>query len=446
MIPEEKNTTNYPDRAVVEPGRVAELLDRYPNMYADLSAYSCHRALTRDLSYARQLLIGSSHKLMFGTDRFLKGCREDPVTIALIRKLDLPEEVEHAILRGNAQRMLGLWGGGAWCRSEGWGRLRGTRSAAQGAYRVKEGLLVIVPFLLLVAVHAHALVVAEGGQARATIVLGLEPSPAEQTAARELSEYLQKITGATFPIVADLEAVQGSRLLVGPSDEARRLLGTQVVDSLGPEGFIVRTIGGNLLLVGGRPRGTLYAVYWFLEDELGCRWMTSYAEEDITRRETLAVVGLDRREKPAMPVQDIVGHTNNVSDRSLMQRFLVRNRCQGPDLNFTGDVSAFGGTSQVYGFPTGGWMAHALFNWIPPQEHFAAHPDWFSLAGDKRAESRQLCFTNPGLREALTASILKRIGEDSPAATYSVSAMDWTGRRRLLLMTLSVSPGFGTSG
>lgn len=287
--------------------------------------------------------------------------------------------------------------------------------------------LVLVPCLLLGAVYAHALTLAENGQARATIVLAANPIPAEKTAATELAEYLQKITGATFPIVAETKAVTGPRLLVGPSVAARRLLGARTVESLGPEEFIVRTVGKDLLLVGGRPRGTLYAVYSFLEDDLGCRWMTWYGDEDNPRRHTLILKKVDRREKPAMPVRDIICHTNTVFDRGLMQRFLVRNRCQGPDLNFTGDVSAYGGTSHVYGFPQGGWLVHTLFHWIPPEKHFATHPEWFSLTGNTRVPTRQLCFSNPGLREALTAAILKRIGEDNPSATYSVSAMDWLG-------------------
>lgn len=280
---------------------------------------------------------------------------------------------------------------------------------------------------MLGAIPAHSLTLAENRQARATIVLGSEPSPQEITAAKELAEYLGKVTGATFPVVAEPEGVTGSRLLVGPSDEVKRLLGAENVEKLGPEEFIVRVAGNDLLLVGGRPRGTLYAAYSFLEDNLGCRWMTWYGEEDIPRQETLVVEGLDRREKPAMPVRDLICHTNSTTDKTQLQRFMVRNRCQGPDLNFTGDLAPFGGTSHVYGFPPGGWIVHTLFSWIPPDEHFAAHPDWFSLAGDKRVKTRQLCFTNQGLREALTAAILKRIGEDNPAATYSVSAMDWLG-------------------
>lgn len=102
----DKNLTDYPPCPVLKPGRVAELLEKYPNMYADLSAYSCHRALARDLTYARQFLIKFSDKLMFGTDRFVNGYMEDPVTIPLIRNLDLPSEVQYAIFRGTAEKLL----------------------------------------------------------------------------------------------------------------------------------------------------------------------------------------------------------------------------------------------------------------------------------------------------------------------------------------------------
>lgn len=284
----------------------------------------------------------------------------------------------------------------------------------------------LVSCILLGAVQAHALMLAESGQARSTIVVGAEPSPAEGTAARELAEYLQKVTGATFPIVAEPEVVKGSRLLLGPSAETRRLLGAEAVDNLGPEEYIIRSQGDDLLLVGGRPRGTLYAVYSFLEDDLGCRWMTWYGDENVPHRETLVLERLDRREKPAMPVRDVVCHTNGTSDRGLMQRFLVRNRCQGPDLNFTGDVEPYGGTSHRYALG-GLWIAHTLFTWMPPETHFRDHPEFYSLAGDKRVSTRQLCFTNRGLREALSQAVLARIGAGDATAVYSLSAMDCLG-------------------
>ncbi|MCK7482461.1 MAG: hypothetical protein M0C28_39075 [Candidatus Moduliflexus flocculans] len=43
---------------------------------------------------------------------------------------------------------------------------------------------------------------------------------------------------------------------------------------LAAESIVVRTAGNDLVLAGGGPRGTLYAVYTFLEDVVGCRWWT----------------------------------------------------------------------------------------------------------------------------------------------------------------------------
>lgn len=278
--------------------------------------------------------------------------------------------------------------------------------------------------LLLCGTAGQALTLAENGRPRATIVVAPEATPAERTAAAELATYLRKITGAEFSTGA---GGGGARLLVGPSPEARRLLGAAAVDALGPEEFVLRTIGNDLLLVGGRPRGTLYAVYSFLDHDLGCRWLNWYGEESVPRRPALVVPALDRREKPAMAVRDIVTHPNGNADRQLLQQFLVRNRCQGPDLRFTGDLAACGETSHRFVFPPKGWLVHTLFQWVPPEEHFKDHPDWFSLAGDKRVSNRQLCFTNRGLRDALTAAVLKRIAEAGPGGLYSVSAMDWTG-------------------
>jgi hypothetical protein len=281
--------------------------------------------------------------------------------------------------------------------------------------------------LLLSSGVARSLTLAEAGQARATIVMGEAPTPAEQTAAAELATYLKAITGAEFVTAGPAPTPGQARLLLGPSAATRALLGNAVVDGLGPEEFIVRTVGADLLLVGGRPRGTLYAVYSFLEQDLGCRWTTWYGDESIPHQATLNMPAVDRREAPAMAVRDIVTHPNQDSDRQALQRFLVRNRCQGPDLRFTGDLTAVGGTSHRFAYPPDGWLVHTLFQWLPPKTHFESHPEWYSLAGEQRVATRQLCFSNSGLRAALTAAILKRIGEADAGGLYSVSAMDWTG-------------------
>ena len=59
---------------------------------------------------------------------------------------------------------------------------------------------------LAVGTAVSPIVLARDGQPKAKIVVPSEASPAEQTAVRELAEYLGKVTGAKLEIVAEGDA------------------------------------------------------------------------------------------------------------------------------------------------------------------------------------------------------------------------------------------------
>src|SRR5258707_980109 len=63
-------------------------------------------------------------------------------------------------------------------------------------------------------------------------------------------------------------------------------------------GLGMRVKGEKLLLAGGSPRGTLYAVSRFLQEQCGVRWWTPWAT-NMPARKTLEIRELDVREKPA---------------------------------------------------------------------------------------------------------------------------------------------------
>jgi hypothetical protein len=102
----EEGKRSYPSGAVLRPGRVDELLDRYPNLYADLSAMSGYNALARDPEVGREFVIRHGRKLLLGTDWFV-GWEGDGV-IHLLEATDLPADVRASVCRGNAQRLLRL--------------------------------------------------------------------------------------------------------------------------------------------------------------------------------------------------------------------------------------------------------------------------------------------------------------------------------------------------
>ena len=269
---------------------------------------------------------------------------------------------------------------------------------------------------------AHAALLARGGKAKAVIVVSAEAIPSETTAAAELALYLGKITGARFEVRPESDRrPRGAALYVGPTRLAASL-GFQA-STFGPEEWVVRSSKDGVVLAGGRPRGTLYAVYHFLEDELGVRWWNAY-EESVPRRPTLSLGEFQRRGHPAFAQRDVHGADGRAE-------FLVRNRVNGANSRISW---SYGGYE---GFATP-WYVHSFWLAVPPEDYFDAHPEYFSERdGIRSVEDTQLCLTNPEL-PALVASKLSAFAADAEASSresgappqrfLDFSQNDWGGR------------------
>jgi hypothetical protein len=259
---------------------------------------------------------------------------------------------------------------------------------------------------------------ASKGRHALPVVVAHDGSPAERTAARELVFYLEKATGANFKLVTEpLESPAASAIWVGPTEMARNL----GIDprAMGRERWVVRTEGSHLVLAGGRPRGTLYAVYRFLEQHVGVRWWTPF-EEHVPRRKQLVVEANDTGE-PAFAYRDIQG----VAGPS---EFHARNRANG---HFSFLPDSLGG-NEGYGPPS---MVHTFYRYVPPDEFFESRPEYFSERKGKRvARGGQLCLTNLGLveivAERMRGYIEKARAEaaergERPPRIFDVSQNDW---------------------
>jgi len=125
----------------------------------------------------------------------------------------------------------------------------------------------------------------------------------EQTAAKELAAYLEQAVGMAFTVVTEAAAAPDkNHIHVGLTVVAKGF-GMDAV-ALGPEEWAVRTHDNDLVLAGGRPRGTPYAVYHFLEDEVGVHWWNPY-EESVPKTPDLSVGELNRHGKPTFRYRDI---------------------------------------------------------------------------------------------------------------------------------------------
>jgi uncharacterized protein len=104
----QRDLGGYPKTKVAPGGAIDALMDKYPNLYGDLSAGSGAGAISRDLEFGREFLIRRQDRIMFGTD-FLAPKQGVPQFELFEQKLtELPADVKTKIFRGNARRLLGL--------------------------------------------------------------------------------------------------------------------------------------------------------------------------------------------------------------------------------------------------------------------------------------------------------------------------------------------------
>ena len=90
----------YPAGPRTPGGRLTALFDRYPNLYADLSAGSALGALKRDPAHTLEFLCRYADRILFGRDYYGSDLKTFLDTLAL------PPDVQAKIYSGNACRLV----------------------------------------------------------------------------------------------------------------------------------------------------------------------------------------------------------------------------------------------------------------------------------------------------------------------------------------------------
>ncbi len=220
-----------------------------------------------------------------------------------------------------------------------------------------------------VAAASGAVTLAEKGKSAYTIVLASNASASEQRAAHELQRFIEEMSGAKLPIVTDAQTPRGPRLFVGDSPALQRLKLNLPLAGVGPEGFVIRTHGRDVIIAGGRQRGTMYGVTAFLE-RLGCRWFTSDVSH-IPKTPTIRLDALDVTEKPAFEYRE------PFFTEAFEKDWAARNRTNGAHSRLDDTT---GGKLQYYPF------VHTFYQLAPAGEALQGTPR--VLLADRRQAPR----------------------------------------------------------
>jgi hypothetical protein len=233
---------------------------------------------------------------------------------------------------------------------------------------------------------------ANNGRTIYRIEVNPKSTDGDKKAAEVLPEYLKKISGVEFAIDEYAPHGQDAIIWIGSSDPA-----PIPVDwtSLETDGFCIRTSGRQLVLAGGNGKGTLNAVYTFLEKYLGCR---KYAPdvEVIPSKRTIVLDAIDDTEIPKIKFR--------------MENFYEPSYADWHKLSTRRD--------------DWGLFVHTFRVLVPPEKYFKDHPEYFSLTKGGRVPNAQLCLTNPDVFKIVVEALRERMEQNPGARFWSVSQND----------------------
>lgn len=161
--------------------------------------------------------------------------------------------------------------------------------------------------------------------------------------------------------------------------------------------------GDRFVLAGSGPKGTLYAVYDFLEHFCGYRLYSPDAlvVKDVSN---LTIPTANIVEKPAFDYREVAYYYPNHS-----RLYADWHRLHTADDRYS----------------QWGIFVHSFNKLLPAAAYFDEHPEWFSMRDGRRVRDGQLCLSNPEVLDALCQSLAETIANDEDGHRgWSVSPND----------------------
>ena len=269
-------------------------------------------------------------------------------------------------------------------------------------------------FLMLCASFAlSAFTAFENGKWKADIITPVKPNQSEAFAAKELQYHLFKITGKKPQIITEKQkSSQPYHFYIGGTQAAAKAKINK--KSLAMDSRVIRTVKDGIIFAGGDRdgrsvghqwsatcHGTLYAVYDFLEHDLGVLWLwPGELGEVIPQKKVLKIGRIDRSGKEHLMARRLrVGRPNakrmtgwkKLENRTKFfadqDLFLIRHR-MGANVNL--------------------YQGHAFAKYW--KTYGKEHPEYFAmltngkrepLIGDKAGDYITMCVSNPDLHKLI---------------------------------------------
>ena len=247
------------------------------------------------------------------------------------------------------------------------------------------------------------------------IVVAPDAIPSERFAAEEFRSLFEQLTGLALPIGPAAPA-SGHGIYIGPGAAAQAPGIGFDASGMGEEALRIRLDGTNLVIAGGRPRGTLYGVYEFFERFCGVRFLTK-----------------DHTWFPEASAQAAIGDLDFTYEPTFSFRWsYYKANADHPDFAARLHVNTVTSDEKLGGKTGQSLIGHSYARWISPEKYGKTHPEYFALIDGERksniaAASTEPCVTNPEVIDIITKNVLEEIAANPTMENVTVSQNDNDG-------------------
>ena len=245
------------------------------------------------------------------------------------------------------------------------------------------------------------IVLAENKSSQYNIVIPKHATTYELRAATVLQDYLIQVSGAALPIVTSDKSPKSQEIIIGQNERLDELAAAIDYRLLKEDGFVIWTDSTRLIIAGGSEKGSLYGVYSFLEQYLGCR-MYSPKVKIIPHQNTVILGKINDRQVPVITFRDT--HYRTTWDAEYTDWHKLDHAPDGERTDW-------------------GMWVHTFNELVPPQVYYSSHPEYFAMVKGKRLPT-QLCLSNPEVLQITIQNLRKKIAMNPAAKYWSVSQND----------------------
>lgn len=255
-----------------------------------------------------------------------------------------------------------------------------------------------------------------GGQGPACkVVMRSEPTPAERTAVKLLTQYIRKSTGVTLETATTSDALKQAGAIICLNVETPTN-GADTYKARWHDGFSIVVTPERIDIVGNNPPSLIYAVSSFLEKHLGIRWLAPGDLWTVVPQHRALVIPAGRyAEQAAFPFRGLhITYSQQIGEvvyphwhfdiADWMMHNKINRKLESPHRTANDARMEERGLAPYR-------SGHSMGSWIPNGLFYEDHPEFFAFNGGSRSQlhggGTQLDYSNAELTEVFARRVEK---------------------------------------